>query len=272
MAHPSILDEILEAKRDEITALEPGRARLQRDAAEAPPPRDFVGALRGGDRVAVIAEIKRRSPSKGELALDLDAATTAKAYEAGGAAALSVLTDDRYFGGSLDDLRAARAVTDVPVLRKDFTLDALQVIEARAAGADAVLLIVAALPDDSVLRELREVAEGLGMAALVEADDEASVERALASGATVIGVTNRNLRTFGEDFQAGERLAQRLPAEVTRVAESAIRSVDDAERMAASGYHALLVGEHLVRSADPQAAVAALRVPRSGAAPAAEGG
>ena len=258
----SILDEILAAKRDEVAALGPERARLEREAVTVPAPRDFAAALRAGDRISVIAEIKRRSPSKGELAPDLDAATTAKAYEAGGAAALSVLTDQTWFGGSLDDLRAAREATDLPALRKDFTLDPVQVFEARAHGADAVLLIVAALRDDGLLRALRQTAEGLGMAALVEVDDEVGLDRAVASGAGVIGITNRDLRTFGEDLSVGERLAARLPHDVVKVAESAIRGRRDAAQMAAAGFDALLVGEYLVRASDPVAAVHELSVPR----------
>lgn len=262
----SILDEILVGKREEAAALAPERARLERDAAAAPAPRDFAAALRAGDRVAVIAELKRRSPSKGALAPDLDPATTAKAYEAGGAAALSVLTDARWFDGSLDDLRAAREATGLPALRKDFTVDPVQVFEARAARADAVLLVAAALPDDALLRDLREIAEGLGMAALVEVDDEAGLDRALATGATVVGVTNRDLRTFGEDLSVAERLAALVPEDVTKVAESAIRGPGDARRMAAAGFDAVLVGEHLVRAEDPQAAVHELRVARVGEA------
>lgn len=262
----SILDEILASKRDEVGALVPERARLEADAAAAPPPRGFEASLVEGDRMAVIAEIKRRSPSKGELAPDLDPATTAKEYEAGGAAALSVLTDGPYFDGSLDDLRSARAAVGIPVLRKDFTIDPVQVHEARAAGADAILLIVAALSDDGLLRDLRETAEGLGMAALVEADDEPGLERAVAAGASLVGITNRDLRTFGEDLGVGERLCARLPDGVTKVAESAIRGPDDATRMAAAGFDAVLVGEHLVRSPDAAAAVEELRVERSGEA------
>ncbi|HLF99868.1 MAG TPA: indole-3-glycerol phosphate synthase TrpC [Acidimicrobiia bacterium] len=262
----SILDEILAAKRDEATALAPERARLEREAAAAPAVRPFAPALTSGDRIAVIAEIKRRSPSKGELAPDLDAPTTAKAYAAGGASALSVLTDARWFGGGLDDLRAAREATDLPVLRKDFTVDPVQIYEARAAGADAILVIVNAIPDDGALRDLRETAEGLGMAALVEVDDAPGLERALASGATVVGITNRDLHTFGEDLSTAERLAVALPDAVVTVAESAIRGPADAERMAAAGFDAVLVGEHLVRAADPEAVVAELRVARRGGA------
>jgi indole-3-glycerol phosphate synthase len=208
--------------------------------------------------VAVIAEIKRRSPSKGPLAPDLDAADTAARYTAGGAAALSVLTDAGYFGGGLADLQAARAACPLPVLRKDFTLDPVQLYEARAAGADAILLITAALPDDRLLADLVALAGELGLGALVEADDEGGVERALAAGATLVGITNRDLRTFGEDLGTSERLSALLPAGTLAVAESAIRSVDDARRMADAGFAAILVGEALVRSDDPEATTRAM--------------
>ena len=256
----TVLDEILATKRAEVAGLAGRAAALEAGAAAAgPSERDFARALRRADgRLAVIAEIKRRSPSKGPLAPGLDAATTAARYAAGGAAALSVLTDGPYFDGSLADLRAARAACGLPVLRKDFTVDAVQLYEARAAGADAVLLIVAALPDDGRLADLCALAGELGLAALVEADDEAGVERALAAGARIVGVTNRNLRDFGEDLSAGPRLAGLIPPDVVAVAESAIRSVDDARAMADAGFSAVLVGEHLVRSSEPEAAVAAL--------------
>ena len=256
----SVLDEILSTKQAEVARLRVGAAALEAEAAAAPrSDRDFAAALRRRDgRVAVIAEIKRKSPSKGPLAPGLDAAATAARYAAGGAAALSVLTDGPHFDGSLSDLRAARAACGLPVLRKDFTVDPLQLHEARAAGADAVLLIVAALPDDALLADLRALATELGLAALVEADDEAGVERALAAGARIVGVTNRNLRDFGEDLSTGARLAGLIPPGVVAVAESAIRSVDDARAMADAGFSAVLVGEHLVRSSDPEAAVAAL--------------
>jgi indole-3-glycerol phosphate synthase len=173
-----------------------------------------------------------------------------------------VLTDGPYFDGSLADRRAARAAVDLPVLRKDFTVDRIQLHEARAAGADAVLLIVAALPDDRLLADLCAEAGEIGLAALVEADDEAGVERALAAGARIVGITNRNLRDFGEDLSTATRLAGLIPPDVVGVAESAIRSVDDARAMAEAGFPAVLVGEHLVRSSDPEAAVAALAAVR----------
>lgn len=262
MSPVGILEEILGGKREEVAAMSGRRRDLEAAAADAPAPRDFVAALRAGERIGVIAEIKRRSPSKGELSPDLDAAATGKAYEAGGAAALSVLTDARWFAGSLTDLAEARAATGLPVLRKDFTIDPVQVHEARAAGADCVLLISAALADDGLLRELREIAESLGMAALVEVHDGAELHRAAATGATLVGITNRDLSTFGEDLSTAEHLAASLPEGATTVAESAIRGRGDAERMAAAGFDALLVGEHLVRSDDPVAAVEELRVAR----------
>lgn len=257
----SILHEIIEAKRAEVAALATPqlRAALEQAAADQPKPRSFAGGLRlPGSGLAVIAEIKRRSPSKGELASELDPAATAKAYEHGGAVALSVLTDGPYFGGSLEDLRSARAAATLPVLRKDFTIDPIQLYEARAAGSDAVLLIVAVHTDDGLLRDLHGLATELGLAVLVEVDDEPGLERALAIGARIVGVTNRDLRTFGEDLTVAERLAACIPDGVIRVAESAIRSSGDAQRMANAGFHAVLVGEALVRSSDPSALVRAI--------------
>src|SRR6266542_4190235 len=256
-----VLDEILAAKRAELALLQESEARNtpRRAALDAAPSRDFAGALRRPDgRLAVVAEIKRRSPSKGDLAPDLDPAAAAKAYESGGAAALSVLTDRPFFGGSVDDLQTARAKVEIPALRKDFVIDETQVYEARAIGADAVLLIVAALDDDGLLAGLRELAEEIGIVALVEAHDDAELDRALAAGATVIGVNARDLGTFGEDLGLSERLADRIPGEVTAVAESAIRAPEDAERMADAGYDAVLVGEALVRSDDPTELVDAM--------------
>jgi indole-3-glycerol phosphate synthase len=250
----TVLDDILAQKRDEVTVLRQPQTRdlLRRTALDAPPPRDFAGALRRADgQVAVIGELKRRSPSKGPLAPDLDAATTAKAYESGGAAALSVLTDNPFFGGTVEDLVTAREATALPVLRKDFTIDEVQLFEARAIGADAVLLIVAALPDDALLWDLREAANALGLAVLVEAHDADEIERALAAGATIVGVNNRDLSTFAEDLGVGERLAGLLPASVIGVAESAVRSPADSIRLGAVGFDAVLVGEALVRADDP---------------------
>jgi indole-3-glycerol phosphate synthase len=249
----SVLDEILATKRDEVTVLRQPQTRdlLQRRALDAPATRRLGGALRRADaQVAVIAEIKRRSPSKGVLALDLDAAATAKTYEHGGAAALSVLTDGPYFGGSVNDLQEARAATELPVLRKDFTIDEIQVYEARAIGADAILLIAAAIPDDVVLADLHALAQDLGLGVLVETHDAREVERALGAGALVIGVNSRDLATFAEDLGVAERLASMLPPDVVAVAESAVRTPTDAYRMGAAGFDAVLVGEALVRADD----------------------
>jgi indole-3-glycerol phosphate synthase len=254
----SVLEDILAAKRDEVTLLhQPATRRaLERAALDAPSPRDFTGALRRPDgKLAVVAELKRRSPSKGDLAPDLDPALTAKAYEDGGASALSVLTDRLFFGGSIEDLRTARTATELPALRKDFTIAEIQCYEARAVGADALLLIVAAFRDDAYLRELHDLAFDLGLAVLTETHDASEVERALAVGARIVGVNSRSLHTFAENLDGTIALARELPPEIVAVAESAVRAPDDAARVAAAGFDAVLVGEALVRSADPAALV-----------------
>src|SRR5690242_11236848 len=230
----TVLDEILARKRDEVTMLRRPQTRdlLRRHALDAPPVRDFAGSLRRADgRVAVIGEIKRRSPSKGDLAPDLDPGATAKSYEAGGAGALSVLTDALYFGGRVDDLTAARNATALPVLRKDFTIDEVQVYESRAIGADAILLIAAAVTDDALLADLHSLAHDLGLAVLVEAHDASEIDRALAAGAEIVGVNNRDLGTFAEDLALGEALGARIPPPVVAVAESAVRTPGDAARL-----------------------------------------
>ncbi len=263
----SVLEEILRTKRDEVARLsEPDRHAAVRAAAEAAsPPRAFEAALRRGDQLAVIAEIKRRSPSKGALAPDLDAGALATAYARAGAACLSVLTDGPFFGGSAADLGAARlAASATPVLRKDFTIDPVQIEEARGMGADAVLLIVAAVSDDARLAELQACAHELGIAAMVEVHDERELERALDAGARIVGVNARDLGTFTEDLAVGERLVGRIPSGVVAVAESAIRATADARRMADAGFDAVLVGEGLVRAVDPEAWLGELsRIPRS---------
>jgi indole-3-glycerol phosphate synthase len=237
--------------------------RALEQARSAPPPRRFREALEADPgRVAVIAEVKRRSPSKGELAAGLDPARTARAYAAGGATCLSVLTDEHFFGGSAADLRAAREAVALPVLRKDFTVDARDVADARAMGADAVLLIVAAL-DDHELADLRALAGELGLAALVEVHDEGELERALAAGADLVGVNQRDLVTFAVDHERAVRVAAAMPPGPLRVAESGIRAPRDAEALAAAGFHAVLVGESVVTAADPSAAVAGLRAART---------
>ncbi len=255
------LDAILDAHRARAAADPRPLDALVEAARSAPPPRGFAAALAAvaaGGELAVVAEVKRRSPSKGDLHADLDPAATAAAYEAGGAACVSVLTDQPHFGGSADDLAAARAAVSVPVLRKDFTVHPRDVADARVMGADCVLLIAAAL-DDALLADCHALATELGLDALVEVHDEAEAERALAVGSSLVGVNQRDLVTFEVDTARAVRVAPTLPAGVVRVAESGITGPDDAATLAAAGYHAVLVGEHLVRSADPAAAVRALR-------------
>jgi indole-3-glycerol phosphate synthase len=203
---------------------------------------------------SVIAEVKRRSPSKGELAEIPDPAALARLYAAGGAAAISVLTEGRRFGGSLDDLRAVRAAVDTPLLRKDFVVEPYQVLESRAAGADLVLLIVAALDDDT-LRRLHDQARELGLAVLVEVHDEAETARAVDLGAELVGVNARNLKTLEVDPDTFGRLAPLVPDDRVLVAESGITSPVDVKRYAAEGARAVLVGEALVRDGDPEGAV-----------------
>jgi indole-3-glycerol phosphate synthase len=221
-------------------------------------PRGFAAALRDAEGLAVIAEVKRRSPSKGDLAADLDPAALAQAYEQGGATCLSVLTDAEFFGGSPDDLRAARAATRLPVLRKDFTVSPADVCDARIMGADAVLLIAAALDDDE-LADLHTLALDIGLDALVEVHDEAELDRALAAGAHVVGVNQRDLVTFEVDNERAVRVGAAIPPTVVRVAESGVRGPDDAAALAAAGFDAVLVGELLVSSGDAAAAVELLR-------------
>ncbi len=251
----TVLDRILAHKVEEVAARKASAsaAAVMAAAREAPPPRDMRAAVRR-ETVALIAEIKRASPSRGVLLADLDPVALATTYAANGAAALSVLTDARFFGGDLAHLVAVRAAVSVPVLRKDFVLDPYQVYEARAAGADAVLLIVAAL-DDARLADLHALVADLGMAALVEVHDEAELERALALGAPLIGVNNRDLHTFAVDLATTERLTRLLPQEVTLVAESGIFSGADVRRMGAAGARAVLVGEALVTAPDVAARV-----------------
>ena len=254
------LDAILAAHRARAAADTRSLGRVVEEARQVPPARDFTAALRGSGAggIAVIAEIKRRSPSKGPLATDLVPGVLAKQYATGGAAALSVLTDEEHFGGSVADLVEARSSVELPVLRKDFTVGPLDVADARAMGADAVLLIVAAL-DDAELRDLHALATAeLGLAALVEAHDEREVERALAAGASIVGVNQRDLVTFVVDTDRAVRVAAAIPDDVIKVAESGITSGADASRLAAAGYDAVLVGEHLVTSGDPSAAVRTL--------------
>lgn len=254
----SVLDDIITGVREDLAAREQRLplSALKEQAGAAAPARDARAVLRQPG-VCVIAEVKRASPSRGPLAAIDDPAELAKEYAAGGAAVISVLTEQRRFGGSLDDLRRVRAVVDVPVLRKDFVVSPYQVWEARANGADLVLLIVAALEQD-VLLGLRERVESLGMTALVEVHDEAEVVRAMDAGASVVGVNARNLRTLDVDRATFARLAPLLPATVVRVAESGVRGPHDLLECAAAGADAVLVGEGLVTAANPKQAVADL--------------
>jgi len=257
----SVLNEILGTKRDEITVLRLPQTRdlLRRTALDAEPPRDFLGALSVPDsRLKVISEFKRRSPSKGELAPNLDPSTMAVCYAQGGAAAMSVLTDQVYFGGSVADLQSARAAMSIPVLRKDFIIDEVQIYESRAIGADAILLILAAIAEDSLLMDLHSSAQSLGMGVLVEAHSKDEVERAVGLGLDIIGVNARNLADFAEDREGVAALAGQIPSGVFAVAESAIRSLEDATKMAEAGFNAVLVGEALVRHPDPASLVAAM--------------
>ena len=251
----SVLDEIVAgvrldlARRESQAPLADVRAAL----ADVDPPRDPMPALRAPGS-SVIAEVKRRSPSKGALAEIADPAALATAYAAGGAAAISVLTEERRFGGSLDDLRAVRAAVDAPVLRKDFLVESYQVVEARAAGADLVLLIVAALDDDT-LRRLHDEARELGLTVLVEVHDEAETERAMVLGAELVGVNARNLKTLEIDQDTFGRLAPLVPDDRVKVAESGVFGPADVARHVAEGARAVLVGEALVKDGDPERAV-----------------
>ncbi|MER7443045.1 indole-3-glycerol phosphate synthase TrpC [Micromonospora avicenniae] len=253
-----MLDEILAgvredvARRQERVPLE----RIRESAAAAPPPLDAYAALRRPG-VAVIAEVKRSSPSQGQLAEIADPADLAGDYAAGGARAISVLTEGRWFGGSLDDLAAVRAAVQVPVLRKDFVISSYQVHEARAYGADMVLLIVAALEQNALVGLLERI-ESLGMTALVEVHDEEEADRAMEAGAQVIGVNARNLRTLEVDRSVFERIAPGLPSSVVKIAESGVRGPHDLIRYASAGADAVLVGEGLVTQKSPREAVAEL--------------
>jgi indole-3-glycerol phosphate synthase len=252
------LDRILAAHRAAADVERRDLDRLAADAKAQPPTRGFAAALVDQSGLSVIAEVKRASPSKGPLAPDLDPATLARSYEAGGAACLSVLTDREFFSGCPQDLAGARAAVGVPVLRKDFTVGPADVYDARVMGADAVLLIAAAL-SPTLLEQLTALAAEIGLDALVEVHDEDELEAALAGAATLIGVNQRDLVTFEVDTARAERLAKIIPAGVVSVAESGIRTADDAARLAAAGFDAVLVGESLVTSPDPAAAVAAMR-------------
>jgi indole-3-glycerol phosphate synthase len=257
-AVPTYLDKILAAHRAAVGEGARQLSDLIEEAERCPPTRGFSATLRAMPGVAVIAEVKRRSPSKGPLAPDLVPSVLAKAYAGAGAACLSVLTDYEFFGGSAEDLAEARAAVDLPVLRKDFTVSAGDVCQTRLMGADAVLLIVSALSPGE-LAEFLALSRRLGLEALVEVHDEAEAEMAVEAGADLIGVNQRDLVTFEVDTDRAVRVAGKLPAGVVRVAESGIRSYADIRRLADAGFDAVLVGEALVRAPDPGAALATLR-------------
>lgn len=269
MSETTYLDRILEHKREEVARqqLKVRPEQIRERAQEALPPRSFSAVLRNPQRLSLIAEVKHKSPSKGVLAPNFDPVKLARAYIAAGADALSVLTDVRFFGGSLQYLKTIRGLQAsaaegmqpgadsdyayVPLLRKDFILEPYQIYEARAYGADALLLIVAAL-DDERMRELLTLTEALGMEALVEVHDERELERALACGATIIGVNNRNLHTFHVDLATTQRLFESLPAtsRPILVSESGIQTAGDCNRLRAWGADAILVGEAIVTAPD----------------------
>ena len=255
----SVLDDIVAGVRQDLARREAALPlpELLAHLADAPAPRDPMPHFRARGS-SVIAEVKRRSPSKGDLADIPDPAALATAYALGGAAAISVLTEERRFGGSLADLRAVRSAVDTPLLRKDFIVTDYQLLEARAAGADLALLIVAALDDDE-LRRLHDLARELGLTVLVEIHDEAEAERAVRLGAELIGVNARNLRTLAVDDQVFGRLAGQLPDDAILVAESGISGPADVRRFAAEGARAVLVGEALVKDGDPAGAVRQMR-------------
>jgi indole-3-glycerol phosphate synthase len=251
----SVLDEIVAGVRADLDRRRADipEADLRARLLDVPPPRDPMPAFRRAGS-SVIAEVKRRSPSRGHLAEIHDPSALAAAYQRGGATAISVLTEQRRFGGSLDDLDAVRAAVTLPVLRKDFVVDPYQLLETRAHGADLVLLIVAALPGDE-LRSLYERALELGLTPLVEVHDEPEAERAVALGAPLVGVNARNLKTLEVDAATFGKVAPLLPEGVVTVAESGIATPDDVRRFVAEGADVVLVGEALVRDGDPEGAV-----------------
>jgi indole-3-glycerol phosphate synthase len=251
---PDILARIVARKREELECVRTTRTQLEALAeARVQDKRGFASALRAR-RPAVIAEIKKASPSKGLLSANFQPAVTARAYEQGGAACLSVLTDRDFFQGGLHDLAAARAAVRLPALRKDFTIDPLHVVEAAANGADAILLIAAILTTCE-MRDFRELAGRYGMDALVEVHDAEELRSALDSGAQIVGVNNRNLRTFEVKLETSLELARLMPPDVLKVSESGIANSTDVQRLTDAGFHAFLVGEHLMKSGDPAEAL-----------------
>ena len=255
------LDKIVQSHREVASRDQRNLDDLAGQASALSSTRGFRARLVQGSResLCVIAEIKRKSPSKGVLRANLDAAHIASLYEQGGASCLSVLTDEHFFGGSVEDLQIARASTSLPVIRKDFTVSEFDVLDARLMGADCVLLIAAALTDDELTR-FHDLSVQIGLEVLVETHDEHELVRALNVGATIVGVNQRDLITFEVDHARAERMASLIPPTVVRVAESGVRNADDARRLRDAGYDAVLVGESIVTSSDPVAAVRDLKV------------
>lgn len=255
---PSVLDDILDGVRADLAARqqEVSLEQLKERAERAPTPKDAYAAL-GGERVSVIAEVKRSSPSKGALAAIADPAALAADYEQGGAHVISVLTERRRFGGSLDDLAAVRARVDIPILRKDFIVTSYQLWEARAYGADLALLMVVSLEQEALV-SLIERAESIGLTPLVEVHTDDELERALAAGAKIIGINARNLKTLEVDRDVFAKLAPKIPDDVIKIAESGVRGPHDLLAYARAGADAVLVGESLVTGKDPRKAVEAL--------------
>jgi indole-3-glycerol phosphate synthase len=252
-----ILDRIVQTKKQEVEALLPYEGKLRSMAGYAPPARDLGEALRKGAEVALMAEVKRRSPGAGPIWPDLVPAEVARAYERAGAAAISVLTDAEYFGGFLDDLKEVRSAVGLPVFRKDFVLHRIQLLEARAAGADGVLLIARILSDQA-LSSLVGEALSLGLTPMVEVHGREELERALGSGSRLIGVNNRNLQTFRTSLDVTLGLLPTIPADVAVVSESGIRTRAEVDRLGAAGVHGILVGESLLRARDPEKAAGEL--------------
>jgi indole-3-glycerol phosphate synthase len=255
----TVLDDILAGVREDLADRQSRVTleQLQEKAGQLPSARSADSVLRHGDTVKVIAEVKRSSPSKGALAAIADPAALASEYESGGACVISVLTERQRFGGSLEDLASVRTAVDVPVLRKDFIVSSYQVWEARAHGADAVLLIVAALGQEALVSLVERIGS-LGMTALVEVHDEEEIARAVDAGARVIGVNTRDLHTLEVDRSTFARLAPKIPSGIVRIAESGVRGPHDVLDYARSGAHAVLVGESLVTGKNPRGAVADL--------------
>lgn len=270
----SVLDDIIAHKREEVVAARAAvpLSVVQARAAAAPPARNFAAAI-ARPPVRIVAEVKRASPARGVIRHDADPAAIARCYEAAGAAAVSVLTDRRYFNGSAEDLEAVRAAVALPVLRKDFVIEAYQIYEARALGADAVLLIAGAVPSDD-LAALGRLAVELGMTPLYEAHTEAEVDEVLACGARVVGINNRDLKTLRIDLDTTARLRPRIPRDVAVISESGIESAEDVTRVCRASIDAILVGTALMASPDPSGQLCALReaAERAGATPAGASG